>query len=87
MKASEEISADIFIRDCLQHRGMHHHREIVNLAEQEKSSNFASLVDELIRSGESKAYSGKVQPHKCPNHSVDLMYDASEEEHYCPLCL
>lgn len=87
MKASEEISADLFIKNCIQNQGMHHHREIVNLAEQEKSSRFATHVDELIRKGNSKAYSGKVQPQKCSEHDVDLMYDESQSEYYCPLCL
>jgi len=87
MKASEEISAELFIKNCVRHQGMHHHREIVNLAEQERSSKFASHVDELIRSGKSNVYSGKVQPQKCSEHNADLMYDESQSEYYCPICL
>jgi hypothetical protein len=87
MKASEEISADLFIKNCLQSQGMHHHRQIVNLAREEKGSDFAANVDELIREGESKAYTGKIQSPHCDGHDVDMMYDEHNEEHYCPICL
>jgi hypothetical protein len=65
---------------------MDYRREIVNLAEEEKSTRFASNVDELIRSGESKAYLGKLNQRQCDTHNVDMMFDENNREHYCPLC-
>jgi len=86
MKASEEISADLFIRNCV-NTGVEQHRKIVNHAENKKSSEFASNVDELIREGESNVYSDVINHRRCSEHNVDMMYDENNEEHYCPICL
>jgi hypothetical protein len=86
MKASEEISADLFIKNCVK-TGIEQHRKIVDHAKEEKSSEFASNVDELIREGESNVYSRVINQRRCSEHNVDMMYDQSKEEHYCPICL
>ena len=86
MKASEEISADLFIKNCVK-TGVEKHRKIVNHAKEQKSSEFASNVDKLIREGDSNIYSDVINHQICSEHNVDMMYDQSKEEHYCPICL
>ena len=86
MKASEKISADLFIKNCIS-TGVEQHRKIVNAAKEQKSSEFASNVDKLIREGDSNVYSDVINHQRCSKHNVDMMYDENKQEHYCPICL
>jgi len=86
MKASEEISADLFIKDCIA-KGINYRREIVSYAQSQGSDDFASRVDELIREGQSKAYEAEIEVESCDEHGTDMMYDENNKEHYCPICV
>lgn len=83
MKASEEIAADMFIRDCIR-RGITNHRHIVEEARQAKGTG-SQKVEELLQKGKSKSYDD-IKAEECPTCESPLMYDDSQSEFYCPIC-
>lgn len=83
MKASEEFSADLFIGKCIK-RGISYRDEIVTYAAKQKSEEFASRVDDLIRNGKSKVY--EKDEEFCSVHEVEMLYDQKQKEFYCPFC-
>ena len=86
MKASKELSVDLFIKNCIEHRGLTTEREIINRAREEEGRE-VHLVKELIRDGQSKAYNGiKYEEDFCEECGNSTMYDSEMRQYYCPIC-
>lgn len=85
MKASKEFSVDLFIKKCIEHRGLTTEREIIDRAKEEDER--AHLVKELIREGKSEAYNEiKFDDHNCNVCGNAKMFDSEMREYYCPMC-
>jgi len=85
MKASKELSIDIFIKNCVQNSGLTTERAIIDKAKEEREDHH--LVKELIREGKSKAYNHiKYEEDFCEECGNSTMYDSNLQEYYCPMC-
>lgn len=83
MKTSKVIAADHFIRGCLE-RGITNHRDIIEEAREGKGAG-SSTVEKLLKNGESIPY-GDIETECCFSCGLDLMFDETNNEYYCPIC-
>lgn len=84
MKASEEIAADMFIKDCMR-EGIDSHYEIVEQARKIDGVD-VSKIKELLDSGESRPFENSTPDNTCKGCGSQMMFDESEGEFYCPRC-
>jgi len=86
MKASKEVSVDLFIKHCINIHGLKTEKEIIDRAKEEKDEE-GHLVKQLIREGKSEAYNEiEFQDIDCRFCGSTKMYDSKKEEYYCPMC-
>lgn len=83
MKASEEIAADLFIRNCID-RGITAKSAIIKEASKGDGTG-SSQVAELMEKRKSVAYE-EIRWEECNVCETDMMYDDSVDEYYCPRC-
>lgn len=84
MKASEEIAADMFIKDCMRN-GIDSRHEIVRKAKQIDGVD-SQKIGELLDSGKSQPYESSMPNNKCSECSSQMMFDEVKDEFYCPAC-
>ena len=85
MKASEEISIDFFIKECIERRGIDNQYDIVEEARKTEGRD-ANRVKDFLLSGKSNPYEHHVEWEECIECEGNLMFDDSEREYYCPVC-
>lgn len=86
MKASEEIAADMFIRQCIR-RGIDTQREIVEEARKHNSGSItATDIRNFIHNGNSVPYEDRGGGKECLSCNNAKLFDESREEYYCPVC-
>jgi len=84
MKASEEISIDFFIRDCIK-RGIDNQHDIVEEARGNETRN-ANVVKKFLLDGKSNPYEEHIEWKSCIECGGKLMFDDTNREYFCPLC-
>lgn len=86
MKASKEIAADYFIRNC-KRNGVTHKRGIIQEARDnpDLNSREVDVVREALESGASNI-SGVDEIKECSECGRENLFDESEQEYYCPVC-
>ena len=84
MKASEEISIDFFIKQCI-NKGIDNQYKIVQMAKSEKGTN-AEMVRNFISDGKSNPYEHHIDRETCVDCGSNMMFDENQKEYYCPLC-
>jgi len=84
MKASEEISIDFFIKECIK-RGIDNQHDIVEEAREDETRD-ANVVKKFLLDGKSNPYEEHIEWESCIECGGKLMFDDANREYFCPLC-